>query len=237
MSKTGRKRVSARKSRTCAQVLIAKVCRIEQTVDLRAELFIKKAMSRHIADYMPIPSKVPELARNRAIMEFLKKSEYSGYKYLFFLDDDSVPFNEYAIDKLVSLDKPVVAGVTPIVRIEGNDIQCMWSAQVEKDGEYENIGIDELSQKPFKASRIGGTCILIKREVLQKLPTPYQKTTFNPDCTDVELSEDIYFAESIKKAGYDLWVDPNVRCHHYHNMDMLDLFAAYQAGLKRGKQL
>jgi len=134
----------------------------------------------------------------------------------------------FCIEKLLGLNKDVVAGITPIVRDKGKDIRCMWSAVVGGDNSKETIGIDQLPNKLFKVKRVGGTTLLIKRRVLEKLEKPYQKTTYNENMTDVSLSEDYYFSDKIRDAGFEIWVDPTEECDHYHIMNLRDVFDIYR---------
>jgi hypothetical protein len=208
-------------------VLIVKPHNIENQTNEWTNKFIMQAFERGIGEYWSAPTKSPELARNKGINKFLHDPNHMSKTHLFFIDDDSPPIETFAIEQLRSHNKPVIAGVTPIVRVHPKDLDCMWSAILEdkKTRTMSNIGIDDLPKKIFKARRVGGTCLLLQRKVLEKLKPPYQKTTFNDNYTDVKLSEDVYFADKIIEAGFDIWVDPDVQCHHYHIFDLLDIFA------------
>jgi len=197
-----------------------------------------KAFQRGVGEYLPIPTKIPELGRNYAIKEFLTNPQHADKTHIFFIDADTVPLNDFAIESLMRHDKPVVAGVTPIIRV-GEELRCMWSVVVddpESNDGMTTIGIDKLPRKLFKAKRVGGTTLLIRRDVLEKLTAPYQKSTFNEDFTAQTDSEDYYFSDKIRNAGYTIYVDPDVKCHHYHKFDLLDVFSIVDATVKAGKQ-
>jgi hypothetical protein len=199
--------------------------------------FVMKAFARGIADYMPLRSMTPDIARNKAITMFLHDPAYQGMSHIFFLDDDSPPWNDYVLEKLLSHKKPIVAGVTPIVRKrseidyskaqyqEKEFLDCYWNTILMKDGKMQNIGIDELPKKPFVAHRMGGTCLMIERRVLEKLKEPYQKFEFKANQIDLNRSEDVYFCDQIRDAGFEILVDPDCYCHHYHRWDLLDVFS------------
>lgn len=216
-------------------VLIAKPHNIECKTDERVNQFIMKAFQRGVGEYHGVPTKMPELGRNVAIQEFLHNPAHANKTHIFFIDADTRPVNDFAIERLLGLGKDVIAGVTPIVRSKDKAIDCMWSVITvnNKDGKKENIGIDELPKSLFKAERVGGTTLLVSRKVLQKLEPPYQQTTWNDDVTDMKLSEDFYFSDKIREAGFDIWVDPETICHHYHDMDLLDVFGIYETMQKR----
>ncbi len=225
-------------------VLLVKPHNIEYRTDERVNVFCSKAVARGIAEVIPVPSKLPEMARNWAIDQFLNNPAHARKTHIFFLDADTCPRNDFAIEQLLIQGKDVIAGVTPIFRlkdeglftydelrnlnVKSEDIKCMWSVVHKTDEKRDYYGIDELPAKPFIADRVGGTTLLISRRVLQKLKPPYQKTEYNETITGVKLSEDYDFCEKIKAAGFDIWVDPTCICSHYHVIDILDIFAIYK---------
>ena len=212
--------------RTTPPVFIVKPHNVEGKTYEETNIFIMRAFQRGIAEYHHVPTKVAELGRNFGIHEFLAK--HPKKTHIYFQDDDSPPMGAFAIEQLLRLNKPVVCGVTPIVRVEDKRINCMWSAVLDKDGKKENIGIDELPKRPFRVHRTGGNCLLIRRDVLLKMKPPYQITTYNKMWLGVDLSEDFYFCDRIREAGYEIWCDPDVRCHHFHDFDLLNVFAIYE---------
>lgn len=224
-----------RKYQRLYSVLIVKPYNKECMVDERVNQFIMKAFSRGIGEYLSFSTKLPELARNRAICEFLHNPIHKKKTHIFFLDADTEPMDDYAIERLLHHNKDVVAGVTPIVRMTDSSLNCMWSAMVDNKGQLANIGIGELPKKLFKAERAGGTTLLISRKVLEKLKPPYQKTVFNDKFTDVVKSEDIYFCDKVKEAGFDIYIDPTVVCHHYHRFDLLDIFSVWKQAKQKNE--
>jgi len=225
-----------RKYKKPRSVLIVKPHRVDNQVDERVDKFIMKAFQRGIAEYMPIGSKTPDLPRNIAIDEFLHSSRFRDKAHIFFLDADTEPVNDYCIERLLGYNKDVIAGITPIWRTKTDTVSCMWSAIVKnkQSGGFENVGIDELPKKLFKADRTGGTTLLVSRKALSELKPPYQQTHYNKDWTNVDLSEDFDFCDKLHAAGFDIWIDPNEVCHHYHLLDILDVFEAYRKALKLG---
>lgn len=223
------------------RVLLVKPHNKQCQVDQRVETFIMRAFQRGILEPAPVASHVPEAARNKMIDKFLRDPSLKKKTHIFFLDADTHPVSDFAIERLLSHNKPVVCGVTPIVRYKTDAVgdeeitNCMWSVVGQKDEKPFNYGIDELPNKLFKAWRTGGTTMLIRRDVLEKLKKPYQKHEYTEDYTDTVLSEDMYFSDKIREAGFDIWVDPEVICHHYHYMDLLAVFGIWEASLKKGE--
>ncbi len=231
------KRVTRKVKRPVFQegnVLIVKPHNIERQTDERVNNWIMQAFQRGVGEYLPIPAKLPELARNWAISEFLTNPKNKDKTHIFFIDSDTEPMNPYAIEKLLSHNKPVVAGVTPIVRV-AEDIRCMWSVVTGDGDDYDPISIEGLPTKLFQAKRVGGTTLLVRRDVLEKLEKPYQISTWKDDMTGQTFSEDFYFSDKIREAGFNIYVDPTVICHHYHNFDLLDVFSIWEASVKAGR--
>lgn len=220
-------------------VLIVKPHNIEFNTDERVSIFCMKAFQRGVANYYPVGSKLPEFARNVGIKEFLNTPEMQKHSHIFFLDADTEPLNERAIERLLSLDKDVVCGVTPVKIGTDDTFEVGWNVQkCNDDGKHENYGIDELPGELFKIDRVGGTTLLIKRRVLEKLAEtdePFQKCVYRKDYTNVKLSEDYFFSERITKAGFSIWCDPLTQCHHYHKVDLLDMMAVYRQAYEMGK--
>ena len=223
--------------------------------------FCAKAFKRGIADYSNMATSSAHVARNKGIIAFLTSMEHRKKTHIFFLDDDSTPVDDFVLEQMLAYsnrrNRPVVAGVTPIFRVrEAIDFSKLylldkgivqnlpvfmdfhWSAILrdEKTGQLSNIGIDEMPKTPFKAHRVGGTCLLVRRDVLEKLERPYQKWEYAKDGVNVERSEDIYFSDKIRDAGFDIWVMPEAVCHHYHTMDILDLFMVAMQAKSMGQQ-
>lgn len=220
-------------------VLLVKPHNIQFQTDERVSIFINRATSRGVAQYYAIAAKLPEFARNTAINDFLNKSELQSCSHIMFLDADTEPVDERAIERLLMLDKDVVCGVTPVKIGTDTTFQIGWNVQKRNDeGKHENYDIDELPKKLFKVDRVGGTTVMIKRHVLERLAKdgePFQKSVFNDDMTNVKLSEDYDFSEKLTKAGFTIWCDPTVICRHYHIVDILDIMEVYRQAYQMGK--
>ncbi|GAI11502.1 unnamed protein product, partial [marine sediment metagenome] len=77
----------------------------------------------------------------------------------------------------------------------------------------------ELPDKPFAATAVGGSTLLVKREVLGKLSAPCFKIVYreiDEDGRCFDEAEDEYFSRIAREAGYELMVDPTIVCKHYN---------------------
>lgn len=104
-----------------------------------------------------------------------------------------------------------------------------------------NFPLDEL----FYADMIGMGCVAIKTDVFRAMQKPYFKYQLHPkDTIDTQwrfkhdngindVSEDVWFCEQVKKAGYKIIVDPKIQCGHLTEMETnIDLFSGYLEGAK-----
>ena len=216
-----------------APVLIVRPYHPEGLTSEETHEFLTFCFANRIADISGRKSKVPEIARNIYIDEFLHNKEHARKTHIFFLDDDSPPLENEAIIKLLMHNKPVICAPTPICRylLGQQQIAFYWNTQGLADGHTEDVPQfkiyqgDELPKRLFKCYRTGGTGLLVRRDVLERLKPPYQVTTYNETWTGVIKSEDTYFSDLIRKAGFEIWADGNTVCHHYHRLDILDMVA------------
>ena len=136
----------------------------------------------------------------------------NGYKYLWFVDDDTVPPPDAGRRLMYVLEHNgppsgkvmVAAGVycsrgvppEPIVYVsQGSGPDWTW-----KVGET------------FKRWGAGTGCMMINTAVFEHIPEPWFKTT--QECDNKE-TDDLYFCEKLAKAGFELMVHGSVLCHHY----------------------
>ncbi|MBN3037234.1 MAG: hypothetical protein JW834_02200, partial [Candidatus Diapherotrites archaeon] len=134
-------------------------------------------------------------ARNR----IAKAALDSGCTHLFFMDSDMV-FPPNALKKLLSLDKPVAGGLYFRTVPPYKPLLLQY-----KDGGYKTMyEFPDNEVVPVDATGTG--CLLIKREVLEKMMEPWFKFT--------DVSEDFQFCRNARQSGFDIFVDTSVACGH-----------------------
>ena len=156
-------------------------------------------------------------ARNEIVETFLK----SDCTHLFFIDSDTIPPDD-ALDKLLALDCDVASAITPIIELDQNRVN-------DSSGFYKRsniLGMDNELIQPdtgihdMKAG--GGSCLLIKREVLEKLKKPIFRFVYK-DChpegvsfngSKDMMSEDYYFCAKALGAGFTMKCDSSIICRH-----------------------
>jgi hypothetical protein len=74
----------------------------------------------------------------------------------------------------------------------------------------------------IKVDGLGTGMLLIHRDVLKTIEPPWFQFKYDKDGL-IELSEDYYFCEKAKKAGFELFVDPNCVAGHAKYIDLYDM--------------
>ena len=150
-------------------------------------------------------------ARNKNVIidTFLK----GDYTHLFCLNNDTWSLPN-TINKLLTHDKDIVAGITP-----GFFGEFFWMGQIEKN---KKILLGDAPDKLTQAARAGGPGMLIKRKVLEAMEFPW--FDFIQVKVGQETSEDYHFSDKAVDMGFEVWIDPNVILNHNHNgIDLLGL--------------
>jgi len=209
--KDKRKRVPNPKK---VNVCIIMPCGLDRKIDGAAAIWCATQVVQWKATWDVIPGRQAEDSRNHGIRKYL---EYKDFTHFFFLDADTIPPGN-CLKKLLKHDKPFVAGVTPIY--DWNMDRKTWNVSMSRcHKELIKRDPDELPKKLFKAQGVGGTTLLIKREVLLRMEQPYFFTRRDWDGS-VMLSEDLFFTNEVLELGYNLWVDPSIKCVHRQTNDL-----------------
>jgi hypothetical protein len=220
---------------------------LNYAVNLETSTFLARAVARGIADWEALPSRAAEDGRNRMLRTWL--ASRPEYTHGLLLDADTWPYDDFAIERLLSHRKDVVAGVTAVqrsgkqetryqfdragsIQAKGGDglpprPKKMWNVQTQNSkGKYVNIHRDlddptrdELPKGLFEAARVGGTTMLIRRKVIMEMDEPFMFTQ-RDERGDVSLGEDYVFCDKLRALGNKIWVDPTVKCGHMQSVDI-----------------
>jgi len=154
--------------------------------------------------------------RNECVERFLETEA----THLFFLDSDVIA-PPGAVERLLSSGGAVVSG------LYFQKIPPHFPEAYRRDGAvYKSVG-EELRRKleqarlPFtsgamllaepkrmKVDAAGAGCLLIRRDILEKLPP----RPFGP--CETGYGEDIWFCRQAQEAGFDITLDWSVLCGH-----------------------
>jgi hypothetical protein len=153
---------------------------------------------------------------HRARMEMTYSFLQTDFKAMMWLDAD-IDFKSDDVAKLHNLDADIAVGVYPMKK-EGEDWYAAW-----KDGEL----VKDLDQfkEPIEVDYAGTGFMMIKREVIETLakdaPTFQGKKGqvpalyLTPIRDGVLFSEDYFFCERARGAGYKIMMDPSVKLGHW----------------------
>lgn len=133
-----------------------------------------------------------DAARNRLAMRAVKM----GATHISFVDDDmSIPAEAFAM--LLNAGKPVVAA----------NYVGKWEPSIPlamKDGKrvesWGKTGLEKVDRAPTGV-------MLIETSVFEALKLPYFQTTFRPEFPTEPQSDDFYFCDKARAAGFDIWID------------------------------
>lgn len=167
-----------------------------------------------VKSFTPMYVQPFDAARNTCIKEFLE--DY--WDYLFFIDSDIVPPVE-TLEKLVAADKDVIGAVCFSWKPDDNGIMFPYPVTVKyaKDGNYERYygqGIEEVDAT-------GGACLMIKREVLEKVDRPCE-VMYHANGT-ASLDGDFRMCQKFQEAGFKIFIDFSLVCSHYKTINLKDV--------------
>lgn len=153
----------------------------------------------------------------KARQEIAEKAVEMGTKYLFFIDEDVTPPG-HALRQLI-----YQADHHPEGMVFGG-IYCHKSPPAMPmifrglgAGPYWDWKVGEF----FEVDGISMGCTLIRTEVFEKLPKPWFKTVDDASAywdgvPKAEMwTEDLYFCDLVRKAGYKVYADASVLAEHW----------------------
>lgn len=155
-----------------------------------------------------IASSIITSSRNYLVNRFLK----TDFDYLYFWDADVVIRDASFLGNLLEtsekLDVPIVGGA---YRTKGSDGRYAQADVI--DGKFVNPLLGELTE-PRLIDCLATGSMLIKREVLEKMPNPWFSFV---DTKDGTTPEDFFFCLEAKKYGFKCAIDPRFATYHYGN--------------------
>ena len=144
----------------------------------------------------------------------------NGFDYLWHVESDIMPKNN-VLQELIIHNKPIVGAL--YYRDFGRHRRLM--VQFRKFRSHNNIyttnadiydDIDFVDGTLKEAAHIGLGCVLIRRDVLEKIPFRY--------VPGVEIFPDSFFAEDTYKHKYKIWADTSLICLHQNENWQLNVY-------------
>lgn len=137
------------------------------------------------------------IARRNLTEIFLK----SDFEYIWWVDSDM----KFPIDtplRLLKRNKEVV-GVNYRRRRFPN---ANFTGMMNVNGNFTEFVTNDNSPAMELIDVLPHGCVLVKREVYEKVPPPHYLQEFIPE-KNLEIGEDIFFCQQVQKAGYQIWCD------------------------------
>jgi len=165
------------------------------------------------APYLPDVRERVIYSRNIIRDKFLNEN----YDFFFSLEQDIIPPKDI-IEKLLKHNKEIVSAYycklqkvglrdneTGEVKNAIIEFALVW-VSVDKERIRRANPQEVLNKGLIKVGGYGIGCVLIKREVLEKIKFEYKP--------DKKAFDDMLFCDDAEKAGYDLFLDSNIRVTH-----------------------
>lgn len=137
------------------------------------------------------------IARRNLVDIFLK----SDFDYIWWVDSD-MKFPIDAPIRLLKRNKHIV-GVNYRRRRFPNPNFTGMSGSA---GNYTEFQTTDNSPDMELIDVLPHGCVLVKREVYEKIPHPHYLQEFIPHL-NLEIGEDIFFCQQAQKSGYEIWCD------------------------------
>jgi uncharacterized membrane protein len=137
------------------------------------------------------------IARRNLVDIFLK----SDFDYIWWVDSDM----KFPIDspiRLLQRNKDIV-GVNYRRRRFPN---ANFTGMSGSSGNFREFQTTDNSPAMELIDVLPHGCVLVKREVYEKIPQPHYLQEFIPEL-NLEIGEDIFFCQQAQKSGYEVWCD------------------------------
>jgi SAM-dependent methyltransferase len=152
--------------------------------------------------------------RNLLVQETLLSSDCT---HLWFLDSDVVPPSPYGLMRLLQREKDIITGLYARKTVPNQWLMWIKDNPVNISNPETPFEIfPEYRDKVTEITGAGAGCLLIKREVFEKVPPPWFKVDYTEGTTEA-WGEDVYFFNKTRKYGIKSFIDTSVICQHYLN--------------------
>jgi len=132
-----------------------------------------------------------------------------NYDFVLHVDSDIVLPND-TLQRLISYDKDIVSGVY-VQRNDENRPEIFLDNP--QTGGLDHAILDGLPHGLVQVGGCGFGCVLVKGEVYRALEYPHflYKSAIDHKNT---ISEDTYFCQKARAAGFEVWADTSLMCDH-----------------------
>jgi len=179
------------------------------------EMVVAMAMQPNPTHFSPAYLVVKGLPVAEARCVLAKKALEIKAKYLWFIDDDTIP-PPNTLQRLV-----YVLENHPEIKAIGG-VYCT-RAEVPQPVVFRGMGLGSFwhwkKNDIFEVTGIGAGCLLIATDVFYQIPEPwfeFQESRSNiPEVPSTLISEDISFCNKVRAAGFKVFAHGGVLCDHH----------------------
>lgn len=172
----------------------------EKKIPVIKTSWLKRARSRVTRDH--------NLLRKQALK--------NNYDFLFILDQDVLP-PKNSIERLISHNKDIVYGLYFGHHIlnDGRNEIMPFAWRFKEANKKDHWGkVRYLNPNEYKDTKLidvafcGGGCIMIRRNVLEKIKFRYS--------TNIDAWDDRWLGYDAHKNNFEVYLDPTVKCQHLY---------------------
>ena len=192
----------------------------DHRIDVRTAAYCSAEAMRPGVKWGYVSSREAGVGRSTFTYYALKDPDVTD---LYFMDFDVVPPNG-TLQRLLDHDLPIVAGIYPM-NVNG---EKAWSFKADGESDTDVYGGwrrwgSGLPDGLMDVTAIGGSTLLVKREVFEKIKRPWFKIVYkaiDDEGRCYDYGEDEYFSREVIKAGYNLTIDPSIICKHFNYKEL-----------------
>jgi hypothetical protein len=166
-------------------------------------------------------------ARNEAVERMLKL----GVEWLLQIDNDTVPPLNI-LGALESIgDRKIVGFPTPMEYEQG---KTSFNAGHRVGGRPVEL-YKSIPDGWSTAGIVGSGCLLVHRDVFRSLNDPWFEHR-DVKTLRAHADEDFYFCDKAREKGFEVWINSNFICRHYHTVDLYKMMAEVPQALAKYHQ-
>ena len=160
-----------------------------------------------------------DILRNEMVRNVLA----GPYSHLMMLDPDVQPPRDI-VDLLLECDTPMATAIVPMFHLKV--IATNLSMSVDAVDQPVFMKDWERESGPFPVLSARAACVMIRREVFEKIPWPW---FFYEETRDgMRKEEDVNFACKAAGYGFQYLAHPRAVCSHRVTLDLLDIVKAFK---------
>jgi hypothetical protein len=183
-----------------------------RTVEMLNREGISFVLSNAYSSYVPHAREFTALGQGSHVWDSNEIYKGVSYNKIFWIDSDMLWTPQYFVD-LYNSDKDAIAGV-----FVNSKLEPMFFFDNKKDEERKLEFLKKT--EPFKVFSFGMAFVCMKQGIIESIDRPWfefgamVKTTESGKEYRELVGEDLMFCMKMNDAGFELYVDPNVRIGH-----------------------